>query len=542
MSEPRLGLAFRTAGPLAPLQRAAVWTAGLAGWRRHLLALLLGMLAAAALPPFDMAPVLVVSFGGLVWLADGSNDRRGAFALGWSFGLGFFVAGLYWIAAALFIDIASFWFLVPFAVLGLPAVLGIFTGLAMLASYEACRRLRLGGTARILVLAVAWAGAEWLRGHVLTGFPWNLVGYAWSGGFPGGLAVMQSTAVIGIYGLSLLTVLAAALPARLGDLAGPRFWPALAALLLVALPAAGGAMRLADGERQVVPDVTLRLVQPAIAQTAKHEPSAEIANFRRLLGLSATAGADKVTHVIWPEAAAPPFLNRDAEARAAMAAIAPRNGLVIAGTVLTDPAPERPQHVWNSLVAIDGSAAIVASYDKFHLVPFGEYVPMRGILPINKITPGTVDLSAGPGPRTVDLPGLPPVGPLICYEAVFPGEVTDPARRPDWLLNVTNDAWYGFTSGPFQHLAIARTRAVEEGLPLVRDANNGISAVVDPYGRVLAYLNLDAVGVLDAPLPRPLAPTLYSRWKDAPFLGLLVLLLAAAAGVTLIERRHRFVP
>ena len=159
--------------------------------------------------------MLVVSFTGLIWLADGTASRRGALALGWSFGFGFFVAGLYWIAAALFVDIARFWWMVPFAVAGLPAGLAIFTALAQLAAYEACERLRLGGSARILVFAVAWSVAEYARGHVLTGFPWNLIGYAWAGAFPGALTVLQSTALFGIYGLSLLTVTAAALPARL---------------------------------------------------------------------------------------------------------------------------------------------------------------------------------------------------------------------------------------------------------------------------------------------------------------------------------------
>jgi apolipoprotein N-acyltransferase len=209
--------------------------------------------------------------------------------------------------------------------------------------------------------------------------------------------------------------------------------------------------------------------------------------------------------------------------------VTPKGGLALVGTVRTDPPPARAEHVWNSIEAIDDKADVVAAFDKFHLVPFGEYVPLRGVLPINKITPGTVDFSAGPGPRTIALPGLPSASPLVCYEAVFPGEVTAPASRPGWLLNVTNDGWYGYTSGPFQHFAIARTRAVEEGLPLVRAANNGISAVVDPYGRVPSYLPLDAVAVLDAPLPQALPATLYSRAKDVPFLALLLAAVALAA-------------
>jgi len=516
-----------SAGPIAPLQRSALWLASLTRWHRHFAALLLGALAAASLPPIDMTPVLLISFPGLVWLSDGNSGYRSAFALGWSFGFGFFIAGLYWIAAALFVDIAQFWWLVPFAVAGVPAGLAIFTGIALLVSHTLCRVLRLGGTGRVLALVLCWCGAEWLRGHVLSGFPWNLVGYAWSGAFPGGIAMLQLSALVGIYGLSLLTLLAAALPARLGDFSGRRALALLAAVLLIALPASWGAYRLANGQTGDVPGVNLRLVQPSIPQTMKQDPSALLGNFRRLFALSTSPASAPPTAIIWPEDAAPPFLERDGGARQALAQAAPQNGYIIAGTTRTDPAPEAPTHVWNSLVAVDHDGNIRASYDKFHLVPFGEYVPLRSILPIQKITPGAVDFSAGSGPRTITLPGLPPFSPLICYEAIFPHAVVDPEHRPAWLLNVTDDAWYGFTSGPFQHLAIARLRAIEEGLPLARVGDNGISAMFDPYGRVTARLALDDVGVLDVKLPQPLPPTLYGRIGDMPFAGAMLLIMAA---------------
>ena len=540
MSETPAGVAFRAVGPLALLQRGAVWCRGLAGWRRHGFAALLGALAAGALSPVDLTPLLVVSFSGLVWLADGTASRRDALLLGWSFGFGFFLAGLYWIAAALFVDIAQFWWLVPFAVVALPAGFGIFTALALLAQYEACRRFGLGGSARILVLAVAWAVAEYLRGHVLTGFPWNLAGYAWAGAFPGALAVLQAASLIGIYGLSLLTVTAAALPARLGDLGGGRFAPVLAALLLVALPVGWGAWRLGAAARASVPDVTLRLVQPSIPQTLKNDPQALAQNFQRLLSLSASPGIERVTGLVWPEAAAPPVLERFPEVRRRIAAVIPRGGLLLTGAERAEPREGWPPlHVWNSIDALDDRGDIIATYDKAHLVPFGEYVPLRGILPIDKIAPSIGDFDDGPGARTLDLPGLPPVSPLICYEAIFPGAVIDPQHRPQWLLNVTNDAWYGITSGPFQHLAIARVRAVEEGLPLVRAANNGVSAVIDAYGRVVSRLDLNAVGVIDAPLPRALAPTPYESVRDGAFWGLALLLLATSYSISRFSRRSR---
>ena len=537
MPDARAGMAFRAIGPLAPLQRGALWCSGLAGWRRYGLAALLGALAAAALSPVDLTPMLVISFTGLIWLADGTRGRGGALLLGWSFGFGFFLAGLYWIAAALFVDIAQFWWMVPFAVAGVPAGLAIFTALAQLAAHEACERLRLAGSARILVFAACWAAAEYLRGHVLTGFPWNLVGYAWAGAFPGALAVLQSASVLGIYGLSLLTVTAAALPARLGDLGRGRFWAPLAAALLVLAAAAGGAWRLADASRATVPGIMLRLVQPSIPETLKNDPQARGANFRRLLALSGSPGAAGISDIIWPEAAAPPLLERYPELRHAIAEVIPKGGLLLTGAERAEPLEGwPPRQVWNSLLALDDTGAVIATYDKAHLVPFGEYVPLRGILPIERIAPGIGDFSRGPGPRTLELPGLPPVSPLICYEVIFPSAVIDPAHRPQWLLNITNDAWYGVSSGPFQHLAIARVRAVEEGLPLVRSANNGVSAVIDGYGRVLLRLDLDAVGVLDAPLPMALEPTLYERMREVLFCGLLLFLLAIAG---VISRFHR---
>jgi apolipoprotein N-acyltransferase len=516
-------LLFRATGPLAPLQGAASWTIGLTGWRRHLYAMLVGGLAAAALPPIDLTPVLLVSFTSLVWLSDAGSRRGDAFLLGWSFGFGFFLAGLYWIGAALLVDIDSFWWLMPFAVLGIPAGLAIFTGAAVLAAVEVRRVLALRGSARILVLAIAWCVAEWLRGHILTGFPWNLVGYAWSGAFPGSDAMLQITSIIGIYGLSLITVIAASLPARLGDRDRHRSWASVVAVLLIAVPMAGGGLRLLLARPHLLPGVTIRLVQPSIPESLKDDPAARLDNLRRLVALSATKSEVPIAAVVWPEAAAPAFLGREEDLRKTLALAMPSGAPLMAGDVRTEAPPATPKHIWNSLIVVGPSGNVVGSYDKAHLVPFGEYVPLRHVLPIHKITGGGIDFSAGPGPRTLPVPDLPPVGPLVCYEAIFPSAVVDPDRRPGWLLNITNDAWYGVTSGPFQHFAIARVRAVEEGLPLLRDANNGITGAIDPYGRVLSRLNLDAIGVLDAPLPAALTPTIYSLIGDVGFLLLLII-------------------
>ena len=517
-----------------PLCRLAQELGALSGWRRYGLGFVLGALLAGALPPIDLTPLIFIAFPGLLWLDEGSAGPWASARLGYVFGLGFFVAGLYWIAAALFVDIARFWWALPFAVLGLPAYLALYPAAALGVTSLATIRLRLPAGARIGLFAVAWSASEWARGHFLTGLPWNLVGYAWSGGFPGSLAMLQSVAWVGIYGLSLVTVLAAALPALLGIPSllpmaqARRVAPALGAALLILAPAAAGALRL-----QLVPfgetGTWLRLVQPSIPETLKWDPDAAEANFHRLIELSGGPTEHKLAAVLWPEAATPFLIERDGPHRAAIAAVAPRDGFVVTGALRANPAPDPPTRIWNSIEAIDGTGAIRASYDKAHLVPFGEYMPFSDVLPIKKITPGSIDLSAGPGPQTIALPGLPAFAPIVCYEAIFPGAVIDDAARPSWILNLTNDAWYGRSSGPYQHFAITRTRAIEEGLPLVRVANNGISGVVDPAGRVVARTRLDSIGHFDVPLPAALPPTLYATAGDWLFAAMLLLGLLPAA-------------
>jgi apolipoprotein N-acyltransferase len=416
----------------------------------------------------------------------------------------------------------------PFAVVGLPALLALFPAAALGLTSLGTLHLRLPAAARICLFAVAWSAAEWARGHVLTGLPWNLVGYAWSGGFPGSLAMLQSVAWVGIYGLSLVTVLAAALPALAGVPSlvplpqARRAAPALGAVLLILFPAAAGAIRL-----QLMPPAStgtwLRLVQPSVPQTVQWDPAAVEADFRRLTGLSGAPAEHPLAAVLWPEGAATFLLERDDVHRAAIAAVAPRDGYVLTGALRANPPPGPPTQIWNSIEAIDRAGVIRARYDKAHLVPFGEYVPFGNVLPVSKMTAGTIDMSAGPGPRTMTLPGLPALSPIICYEAIFPGAVVDRQARPAWILNLTNDAWYGRSSGPYQHFAIARTRAIEEGLPLVRVANNGISGVVDPAGRVVARTGLDSVGYADVALPADASPTPYAAVGDWVFAAMLML-------------------
>jgi len=500
------------------------------GRRRYGFALVLGAVAALALPPFYAAPLLVPAFCGLIWLYDGIVTRRAAFALGWWFGLGFFLVGLYWVAISMTVDLAQFGWMMPFTIGGLCGGMAIFPGLALLSLHLS----RAKGAGRIFAFALAWTAFELVRGHALTGFPWNLIGYAWTLAD----APIQFASIAGIYGLSLVTVVIAGLPSALGGPGAVRrpLLPIAALVLMVAVLWGGGAVRLAAAAESMVSDVKLRIVQPNIEQQNKWQRERIRDNLLATMRLTMGPGHDEVTDIVWPETSIGPFfLDDDAELRAALARVVPKGGLLLTGTLRRASIENAPDpdgnsfRYYNSLEALDDAGHIVASYDKSHLVPFGEYVPLRGILPIEKLAPGRGDFSAGPGPRTLALAPLPPASPLICYEAIFPGAVIDPVNRPRWLLNVTNDAWFGNSSGPYQHFESARMRAVEEGLPLVRAANTGISGVIDPYGRVVAHLGLAKAGVIDSPLPREIAGgTPFARHGNLYFGILLIAALAFA--------------
>jgi apolipoprotein N-acyltransferase len=490
-------------------------TAGLRGWRRYGAALLLGALAVLAQAPYGLPFVLLVSFSGLVWLLDGTRGAGRAFFTGWVFGLGYFVAGLYWTGLSMLVDAERFAVFLPFAILGLPSALAIYCGLAA----ALWRFLARPGLARVALLAVVWAGMEYLRGILFTGFPWNAVGYAWTASD----ATMQAAAYVGINGLNLLTVLAAAMPAVLAerDMARWRaWWPVAAVFLGLSLMAAGGAWRLSGGPDGVVPGVKLRIVQGNIPQALKWQRDLRPKHLIKQIGLSNGPGREDITHVIWPETAVPFFLSTEPAVRTALKEAVPEGGLLITGAPRRTPPEVAPLRLWNSLHALDGDGRIAATYDKMHLVPFGEYLPFRPLLAaigFSKLTEGTRDYDRGLIGGPLHVPGLPPFRPLICYEVVFPDEV-GAGGRPGWLVNITNDAWFGDSSGPYQHFAMARMRAVELGVPLVRAANTGISAVVDPHGRVIASLGLGREGVVDAPLPAALTrSTLYGRFGDGPF-------------------------
>jgi apolipoprotein N-acyltransferase len=511
--------------PWPALARLEARLARLTGWRRYSVLALLGAPGALALPPVHIVPAFCAGLWVIIWGIERAPSSRAAFATGWWVAFGYFLAGLYWISSALLVDPIRFGWMIPFIVGGLSGVLALFVG----AAAAVVRRLRLKGVAGVLALAVAWLFFEWLRSWIFSGFPWNLAGYVWA--FSD--AMNQFAALAGIWGLTLVTIVGLGMPALLARPAKrPRIiiLSTAAGLLLLAAVWVGGMVRLSMADPVPADALHLRIVQASIPQTLKNDSNAAYRNVLRQVELSrGTPGGEAARLVIWPEAAVPFLIEREPMLRTALAGVVPTGGYLFTGAPRGEPKTGPLDQVWNSLVVLDERSDIRATFDKFHLVPLGEYVPLRRLFPfLSKVTPGSMDFSAGPGPTTIHLPGLPAAGPVICYEVIFPHSVVNEADRPDWIVNLTNDGWFGITSGPYQHFASARLRAIEEGLPLVRAANNGISGIVDPYGRVIKRLGLDEIGVIDGVLPQPLTPTAYARggnWNVLA-LGLIAALLA----------------
>ena len=514
------------------------------GWQRRLIAAAAGALSALAMAPFNLWPLLAITLPVFVWLLDGTGTGRSgfisAFFSGWWFGFGYFLAGLYWIGMAFLVEADRFAWLLPIAVVSLPAGLALYTGLGAVLA----RLLWTPGPSRILAFALGLGIAEWLRGHLLSGFPWNSFGYALAA-VP---ALAQTASWIGLWGLTFIALAVFASPAVITDkfeaTKRPWLWPAIAVLVLAVL-GVYGLHRLATIETGFVADVKLRITQPNLPQDQKFQPAAKHAILDRYIAISdrATApdrqGIRDVTHLFWPESAFPFFLEQEADALARIADLIHGGAVLITGAArLEEPRPPANEaRVYNSIRVVGSDGAISATYDKVHLVPFGEFLPFQSFLEsigLEQLTRIRGGFSAGPRLRALSIPRLPPAAPLVCYEAIFPGEVIPEGPRPAWMLNVSNDGWFGLTPGPYQHFLQARLRTIEEGLPLVRATNNGISAVVDPLGRIVAMLPLGQEGVLDARLPLPIEPTYYARYRDT---GALVIAALFAAIVMLVRRR-----
>ena len=534
------------------LESFAATMAELRGWRRYAAAFVSGAASTLALEPYGLLPVLFITIPVFIWLLDGvgeptrSRRRRAmqrAGLVGWWFGFGYFLLGLYWVGNAFLVDAEKFAFLLPLAVMLLPAGLALFTA----AAAATARLFWFNGYRRVAVLAVIWTVFEWLRGHVLTGFPWNLIGESLAASSD---ALMQVAALVGAYGLSFIALLitgslatfdtrGASVAHRLDRelFAAPAI--ALAGLALIWI---GGSARLSSAEIDASGGTEIRIVHPNTPFVKNWDSEERLLTvIGQLLRMSAEPTAERPdglrpgTIVVWPENAVPVLLAREPYVLGAIGRMLPKDGHLIVGSNRGEPEPDGPANrlrvFYNSLYVVSDKGEIVETYDKHHLVPFGEYVPLRhvlGRLGLRQIVQFQGSFDVGPGPRTLTRPGLPPVSPLICYEVIFADEVVARGERPAWLVNITNDAWFGASAGPFQHFSQVRLRAVEQGLPVARSANSGISALVDPYGRVMESLPLDRQGVIDAVLPAPLAPTLYARLGDL-FPALLMIVAFAAA-------------
>lgn len=526
----------------------------LTGWRRNIFSFFVGAVSTLALAPFHIMPVLFLTLPILVFWANPDSGKgpyainKGetdlnffikptfswkqascGFSIGWWFGFGFHLAGLYWIGNAFMVQKELFAWLIPIAITLMPASLAIFYGLAI--ALLAC--ISGSAVARVLVLVLTFSATEWFRGNVLTGFPWNTLGYALA--HP--LIFLQTASVLGIYGMTAITVCvcSAPLPVFLEAIQRKQKAKSIRPILVLTIipliiMAVYGVYSLTQTPVNVANDVRLRIVQPSIKQRDKFDPSKRAEILTRHLELSsfgleqASQEGKGITHIIWPEAALAFLALRSNEVLMSIATTLPDEITLIAGTIRViyeNTVKRNHDKVFNSAMIVDGGGNFIATYDKVHLVPFGEYLPLQNLLEaigLEQLTRLKGGFTSGsrhqPPPR---IPGIPDARILICYEIIFPDYTNFGSKRPSVLINLTNDSWYGLSTGPFQHFHQSIVRAVEQGVPLIRAGNNGISAVVDGHGRIISRLNLNDVGVVDASLPKPIKPTIYSYFGDITF-------------------------
>ncbi|MEZ5810453.1 MAG: apolipoprotein N-acyltransferase [Rhizobiaceae bacterium] len=508
------------------------------GWRRAAVAFVAGALAVLAQAPFDFFAVCFISFPVLVWLLDGATPegRPGlirrlwpAFVTGWWFGFGYFLAGLWWIGNAVLVEAEEFAWALPLAVLVLPALLALFYGFAT----AAARLVWANDIGRIAALAAGFGLAEWLRAVLFTGFPWNAIGYA---AMPVPL-FMQPVAAIGLYGVNAVAVFVFAMPAliaaRRGRLAG-----LVSVVAIVAAATGFGLWRLglpAEAGRTV----SVRIVQPSIDQAGKWDATLRDEIFARQIGLSGeppAEGAPEPRLIVWPETSVPFLFTDRPDALAAIGELLSDDQVLLAGAVRVEAGAGGAERYYNSVIAIDGGGEIAAAADKVHLVPFGEYLPLAdllGSLGLRQFVNAPGVFSPGSSRSMLEVAGGVRLLPMICYEIIFPGEL-DEADSADAIVNITNDAWYGDTPGPYQHFRQAQVRAVEAGLPLIRAANNGISAVVDARGRIVDAFGLNVVGNIDASVSVGRFPVL--PYRGYTFIAILLIFATIACTKQLLSK------
>jgi apolipoprotein N-acyltransferase len=515
------------------------------GWKRKGLAFLAGFALNFALAPFDFFAVGFISFPVLLWLLEGADAApaaRGflrtypAAVIGWFFGFGYFLGGLWWLGNALLNSGPEFIWALPLAIFGLPAALALFFSLAAIIA----RTLRGSGIGAAASLAFAIGISEWLRGFVFTGFPWNGIGMT----IMPVPVLMQSASVFGIVGVNALAVFIFTLPGCF--ILSRHRWPGpVLSALLLGSHAAFGFITLNDNPS--VPDTkTVRLVQPSIQQSEKWNEAERDRIFATYLKMTAELpeeGKPVPSLIIWPETAVPFIFTDRPDALAAIGDTLREGQTLLTGTVRQEGIRENGDELryYNSMVAINANGEIIDAADKVHLVPFGEYLPMQSTLRsfgIDQIVSTPGGFSAGSRLHALSLPDLPLILPMICYEIIFPGALEAVKVRPHLVVNITNDAWYGWTPGPYQHFRLAQLRAVESGIPVIRSANNGISGFIDSRGRITAALNLDVAGNLDVALDQNDSKTLYSSDGTRTIFFTYCVLLALI-GLTNLLQRYR---
>jgi apolipoprotein N-acyltransferase len=486
------------------------------------IAFALGSLSVLAMAPYEWPIVLLFTLSGLYVLLSSGSEGKAAFLYGWSFGFGYFVFGLSWIGNALLVEGNEYAWAYPLALTVLPALLGFFPAFAVYLWRKLYDPFTLPG---FLGFTASLSLFEWLRGNILTGFPWNLFGYTWAGFLP----VAQIASFSDVYCLTALTILWASAAGFLFIYkAGTAKKMSVAGVLILTFVASllFGVNRLKTPpiDRD---DISFVLVQPNISQSEKWTADLLPQHFNTHLDLTESEGLTapksvKTTYVIWPETAIPlPFTaHPDAKSMIAQALqYYPETAFLLSGAV-TRSLDEKGYH--NSLVTYNRDGEIVQTFNKFHLVPFGEYMPLQEILPLSPVV-GFSGFKSGPGPQTVSVSEGFSFSPLVCYEIIFPGHVTAKDEpRPDAIINVTNDSWYGISAGPYQHFAQARFRAIEEGIPVIRVANSGFSGVIDPHGKIISRTELYEKKTLRINLPQSLKKKNYISYLS---IGMILLTL-----------------
>ncbi|MEZ5690346.1 MAG: apolipoprotein N-acyltransferase [Rickettsiales bacterium] len=471
----------------------------LSGWRRNVLLFLLGVCATLTLAPFYIFPLIIPAYGGLFLLIRNSKKGKRAFADGWWWGWGFYISGLYWFCIALLTDPEKFAWAIPPTIFGLNAIIALYPAIACLLFFhlfiknqEYRNNYKIVPVVDCFGFSLIWLLLEYARGHLFSGFPWNLAGYS----FAFSDASMQAASIFGIYGLTFFTLLLAVTAAIIKNVKLPAaiIWGMFFCLTI------WGYLRIDHTtveSKAVETNTAIRLVQANIQQHHKWNKDLQKQHLDEHIKLTLSKGIENIDYVIWSETSIPFPIRSDSGLARYIGKYLPQHTKLMAGGLRIEQSGD-DFNFYNSLIILNNKGSIIDIYDKHILVPFGEFLPFRSLIPKSwKLPVGDKDFSKGSGVRTIKLDKLPEFSPLICYESIFPDAAVDITNRPKWLLNITNDAWFGNSTGPYQHFQMARMRAVEHGVPMVRVANTGITAYVNRYGIVQKQIGLSDKGIVD---------------------------------------------